>query len=181
MSHGVDPGPARIVLVGFMAAGKSTVGRVLADRLDWSFIDFDDVIQQRCGRSPGAVIREDGEAAFRQLEAEATTALAGRERVVLAPGGGWALRPALTAALGPGTVRVWLRVTPEEAVRRAEADGTDRPLLGPPEGRLERVRRLLAERSPHYAAAELVVDVDDRRPDEVAGEILERIGLRTGG
>lgn len=164
-----------------MAAGKSTVGRVLAGRLGWAFVDFDDLIQERTGRSPGAVIREDGEAAFRALEAEATRALAGRERVVLAPGGGWALRPELAAALGAGTARVWLRIRPEEAVRRAESDGTDRPLMGPPEGRVDRMRELLDERTHHYATAEIVVDVGDRSPEAVAGEILERLGLETGG
>jgi len=164
-----------------MASGKSTVGRLLADRLGWAFVDFDDVIAEREGRSPGRLIREEGEPAFRALEAEVTAEQAGRDAVVLAPGGGWAAQPALAASLGPGTVRVWLRVSPEEAVRRAESDGTDRPLLGDPEGRVERMRRLLDRRLDQYAAAELSLDVDDLGPGAVVDTIVRRLGLATGG
>lgn len=164
-----------------MAAGKSEVARILAGRLAWELVDFDEAIRHRTGRSPGAIIREDGEAAFRTLERELTAALANRERVVLAPGGGWATQPDLTRLLGPGTVRVWLRVSPETAVRRAGADGTDRPLMGPADGRVERMTRLLHEREPLYRAAELAVDTDDMSPERVAETILRRLGLRTGG
>lgn len=164
-----------------MAAGKSSVGRALQERLGWDLIDFDAAIEARTGRSPGAIIREDGEAAFRALEAEVTTELAVRESVVLAPGGGWAVQPELAERLGPGTVRVWLRVSAREAIRRAEAEGTDRPLMGPAEGRIERVTQLLRRREPHYRTAELTVDVDDREPGAIADEILRRLGLTTGG
>lgn len=181
MSHGRDPAPSRIVLVGFMAAGKSVVGRILARRLGWRFVDLDDAIRERTGRTPGAIIREEGEAAFRTLEAEATAALADREQLVLAPGGGWVTRPDLAQSLGPGTATVWLRVGPAEAVRRAETDGTDRPLMGPPEGRVERMARLLREREPHYRRAQLSIDTDGTEPGNVAEEIIRRLGLDTGG
>lgn len=181
LSHGHDHPPRRIVLVGFMAAGKSTVGRILADRLGWEFVDFDEAISERVGRIPGEVIREDGEAVFRALESEVTADVADRENVVLAPGGGWATQPALAEALGAGTVRVWLRVSPVEAVRRAEAEGTDRPLLGPQEGRVERMARLLERRSERYEDAEVVVDAEARPPGEIADEILRRLELVTGG
>lgn len=172
MSHGAVPGPGPIVVVGFMAAGKSTVGALLADRLGWTFVDLDDRIRARTGRTPGQLIRERGEAEFRALEAAVTEELAGTERLVLAPGGGWAASPELADRLGAHTVRVWLRVSAGEALRRAEADATDRPLLGPPHGRPERVAELLRRRRPWYERAELVVDVDDREPGEVVDEIL---------
>ena len=186
--HGADPsryGDARvierIVLVGFMAAGKTTVGRILAERLDWDFVDFDAAISERVGKAPGDVIREDGEPAFRALEAEVTGELRDRTRVVLAPGGGWAAQPGLAGSLGPGTVRVWLRVSPVEAVRRAEAEDTDRPLLGPPEGRVERMTRLLRRRAGRYGEAELAIDVDEKQPGAVVDEIIRRLRLGTGG
>lgn len=179
--HGGVPDPERIVLVGFMAAGKSTVGRILAQRLGWTFVDFDDAIEERVGRAPGDVIREDGEPVFRSLEAEITADLADRRHVVLAPGGGWAVQPGLAESLGPGTVRVWLRVSPEEAVRRAESDPADRPLLGPEEGRVERMARLLDGRTARYEQADLAVDVDERTPESVADEIVRRLGLAKGG
>ena len=164
-----------------MAAGKSTVGRILARRLDWDFVDFDDVIAERAGRAPGAVIREDGEAAFRALEAEVTAAVADARDVVLAPGGGWAVQPGLMESMGPGTVRVWLRISAEEAVRRAEHEGTDRPLMGAPDGRVQRMARLLHGREPRYRTAELVVDVDGEAPESIAEEILRRLRAMTGG
>lgn len=181
MSHGPVPDIGPIVLVGFMAAGKSTVGRRLAGTMGWRFVDFDEAIAERTGRSPGRLIREEGEHRLREEEAALTADLAQGARAVLAPGGGWVTRPELAALLGPGTVRVWLRVSAEEAVRRAEADleapaPVDRPLLGPADGRLERARALLDGREPLYAAADFVVDVDAKTPDAVVEEILRHLG-----
>lgn len=164
-----------------MAAGKSTVGRILARRLGWELVDFDDRIRQRTGRAAGTIIREDGEVAFRELEAALTRELAGRGGVVLAPGGGWGANPALAASLGPGTVRVWLRVDPAEAVRRAEAEGADRPLLAGGADPVVRARTLLDERRAAYAGAEIAVDVDGREPEAVADEIVRRLERHTGG
>lgn len=165
-----------------MAAGKSTVGRILAERLGWEFVDFDRLILERVGQDPGGIIREHGEAVFRAMEAELTHELATRRQVVLAPGGGWAAVPGAAETLGPGTLRVWLRITAAEAIRRAEADGVDRPLLGPPG--VERTRRaaeLLAAREAAYGTAELTVDVDGKRAEEVADEIVRRLDARRGG
>lgn len=178
MSHGRVPAIGRIVLVGFMAAGKTTVGRLLADEIGWRFVDFDVRIEERTGRTPADLIRERGEPAFRDLEAELTEELAGIEKAVLAPGGGWVTRPELADRLGAGTVTIWLRVSADEAVRRAEADATDRPLLGPVQDRAIRARALLERRAPLYARAELVVDVDGREPVVVVDEILGRLGLQ---
>lgn len=164
-----------------MAAGKSTVGPLLADRLGWRFIDFDSRIEEQTGLTPGELIRARGEAAFRQLEAAVTDELAGVDRVVLAPGGGWATRPDLVDRLGAGTVRVWLRVTAAEAIRRAVADEVDRPLLGPSEGRAERAAALLRSREASYARSEVVVNVDDRGPAVVVDEILRRLASRQEG
>ena len=175
------PGIDMIVLVGFMAAGKTTVGRILADRLGWTFVDFDERIRARVGRSPGDIIRQDGEAAFRSREAQLTADLAGRKRLVLAPGGGWGADPRRADALGPGAVRVWLRITAEEAVRRADAEGVDRPLLGEGPDRVARARDLLVERASGYAAAEIVLDVDGRSPEVVTEEIFRRLEAYSGG
>jgi shikimate kinase len=177
VSHGRDPGPERIVLVGFMASGKTTVGRILARRLGWDLVDLDHLIRERTGATPGALIRERGEAAFRALETELTAELADRRRMILVPGGGWVTRPGNPGLLPAGSVRVWLRVSREEALRRVETDPADRPLLGPAEDRARRVDALMREREPLYAASELAVDVDDREPDAVAETILRRLGL----
>lgn len=169
-----------------MAAGKSTVGRLLADRLGWEFLDFDGAILERTGRTAGEIIREDGEAAFRALEAELTHALAGRSRVVIAPGGGWGADPDNARRLGSDTTSVWLRIPVEEALRRAERDGRrgiERPLLdGAGEAdRLRRARGLLAKRERAYAAAELAVDVNGKEPEAIVDEILKGLGRKDDG
>jgi shikimate kinase len=164
----------RVVLVGFMAAGKTTVGRLLADRLGWRFVDFDEEIEGSAGRSIGRIFAEDGEAGFRAMEADLTERLAGQHGVVLAPGGGWITQRPLVERLRPGSCLIWLKVSAEEAVRRAEADPVVRPLLST-EDPLASARRLLAMREPDYAQADWVVDVEDRTPLDVAREISERL------
>lgn len=179
MSHGAVPGSGCIVLVGFMAAGKTTVGRILADRIGRDFIDLDELILRRTGRTAGAIIRSDGETAFRDVEAKITAELAGRPDLVVATGGGWGARPELAGLLGPGAIRVWLRIPAAEAVRRAAAAGEDRPLLDPdgPEEAVRRAERLLEQREPFYAAAEIVVDVEGKEPAVVVEEIVRGLGM----
>ncbi|HEU0014415.1 MAG TPA: shikimate kinase [Longimicrobium sp.] len=169
---------ARVVLVGMMGSGKSRVGAELARRLGWQHVDLDRAIERAEGRPIPRIFAEDGEAAFRALEARETARLADRTRMVLAPGGGWVTNPALPASLGPGTLVVWLRVSAAEAARRAAGEPGSRPLLagGDPVARLE---ALLAEREPLYArAAALRIDTDGRTPQQVADEIMNEIRVR---
>ncbi len=162
-----------LVLVGFMAAGKSTVGRLLAQRLGWSFVDLDATIERNAGLSVAEIFAEQGEPVFRRLETEATRSLAGRRGLVLAPGGGWFLRPENRAALSASARTVWLRVTAEEAVRRSGAASGERPLLAGDDP-LRRAAALLAEREPTYGTADWIVDTSGRSVDEIADEIAER-------
>ena len=166
----------RVVLVGFMAAGKTSVGRRLAEALGWDFVDFDDIIEARTGASIPEIFRTQGEAAFRAMEARLTDEFGQAHRVVLAPGGGWVTQPDLMDRLGEGSLVVWLRISPEEAVRRALADSVHRPLLAGPEP-LARARLLLAEREPFYYLADSAVDVDGRGIEEIAREIAARVRL----
>jgi shikimate kinase len=176
----VAPSPEpvrRVVLLGMMAAGKTAVGAALARRLGWRHVDLDREVERLAGRSVAAIFAADGEAAFRALEARATAALAGEAEVVLSPGGGWITTPGLLESLGPGTLSVWLRVEPEEAVRRSAAAAGERPLLAGPDP-LGAVRRLLAEREPLYARAELSVHTAGRTADELALLLLSEIRSR---
>lgn len=168
----------RVVLLGFMAAGKTTVGRVLAERLGWDFVDLDAHIVLRTGKSVEAIFRH-GEHAFRAEEAAATAEIAGRQRMVLAPGAGWITNPELPAALSKGTAYVWLRVDAATAVLRARRETAVRPLLadGDPE---DTARRLLAAREPLYAArADLAVDAVGRAPEDITREIEGWLTERT--
>ena len=169
----------RVVLLGFMAAGKTAVGAELARRLGWEHLDLDREIERREGRSVAAIFAKDGEGRFRELEARATAELASRARVVVSPGGGWITGAGNLEALGPGTLGVWLRVSPEEAVRRAAGAPGERPLLAGPDP-LEAARRLLEARAPLYARAALHVDTEGRSPAEVAALIETELRARTG-
>jgi shikimate kinase len=161
---------ARVVLLGFMASGKTAVGAALAERLGWTHVDLDREIERREGRRIVEIFAADGEAHFRRLEAEATAEIGTRTGIVLSPGGGWITRPELLDSLGAGTLAVWLKVSAEEAVRRAGAAPGERPLLAGPDP-LAAARRLLADREALYARAALHLETEGRTPDEVAAEI----------
>lgn len=173
---GAGPGPPpfwrRVLLLGFMGAGKSTLGPLLAEALGWAFVDGDAELVRRSGVSVPEWFRVRGEAAFRREEAAITRELLGKEHVVLAPGGGWAAMPGALEAVPPGTARVWLRVSAEEAVRRANAGGEARPLLAGPDP-VGRARELLKRRESYYARADFTVDVDGRTPTELIMAITE--------
>lgn len=159
-----------------MASGKSTVGRSVARRLGWDFVDVDEAVEEREGRSVAAIFAEDGEPRFRRLEAEATSAALARDRVVVASGGGWAAAGSRRLdGVPPGTLTVWLRVDPATAVTRAAESGTVRPLL---EGREAQATAsaLSAERAPFYARARLHVDTDGVSPEAVADTIARAVG-----
>ena len=153
----------RVVLVGVMGAGKSTVGHLLAERLGVPFADVDAVIEQRAGRTISSIFADDGEPVFRQLEEATTVELLG-EPGVLALGGGAVLSRATRAALRDHRV-VWLQVSAATAVQRVGLNEARPLLLGNVRGRL---MQLLAERAPLYAeVATEEVSTDKRSPADV--------------
>lgn len=164
---------SRVVLVGFMAAGKSTVGEALARLWGWDFVDFDVEIEHRAGCSVAEFFSRYGEAEFRAVEAALTRELGLHADVVMAPGGGWITQPELLELIGPDSLVVWLRITPEQAVHRAERAPHHRPLLAGPDP-LGRARAMIREREPLYRLADVAVMVDDRSPEDIAWEIAER-------
>lgn len=164
----------RIVLVGFMGCGKSTVGPLLADLLGWRFHDVDRTIEEAEGRSVEELFRERGEEAFRALETATMDRLLGHRSVVLAPGGGWGATPGRLEALPPETLSVWLRVSPGEAVRRIGSGDEVRPLLGVDDPE-ERARSLLRERESRYGRADLALDTERVSPEDLARTLAERV------
>jgi shikimate kinase len=165
-----SPPVERIVLLGFMTSGKSTVGAALARRLEWAFVDFDVEIERREGRPIRAIVETDGEEALRAMEASLTGEVADSKAVVLAPGGGWILHPEHLERLRRGTLSVWLRISADEAVRRLREDGGDRPLRDHPDPRAA-VAEMLAEREPLYRLADLCVPAEGRSVESIAFEI----------
>ena len=158
------------VLVGTMGAGKTTVGRLLADALGVEFLDSDHAVEAQAGKPVQEIFVDDGEAAFRALERTAVAAALDEHDGVLALGGGAVLRPETRDLLADVPV-VFLRVGLSDAVKRVGL-GAGRPLLL---GNVRsRIKALLDERTPVYeSVATHVVDTDGRLPLEVAADIQE--------
>jgi shikimate kinase len=165
--------PGRIVLVGFMGAGKSTIGKKLARRLEYRFEDIDRRIEARTGRRVAAIFQEDGEPAFRKLELEEARAVGSLTAVVVAAGGGAFAQEATRKALQEGALTVWLQCSLEAALRRVPTDGS-RPLAG----NREIMQALLAEREPSYRRADVAVDTSRRTPREVVERIVALLSGR---
>ncbi len=161
-----------LVLVGLMGSGKTTVGRVVAQRLRRELLDSDFMIEAREGRTVRAIFAEDGEDAFRAIETDVLVeALAAEDRAVIAAAGGVVLRPENRAALRESGARVvWLRADPATLVERVKG-GVHRPLLDDdPRGTLE---RMYAERSDLYReVADAIVMVDNRSVNEIVEAVL---------
>lgn len=166
-------GYAAVLLVGFMAAGKTAVGRALARRTGWRLVDVDSEIVARTGADVSELFRTRGEIWFREEEERLTREALDLTGVVVVPGGGWAAAAGRMEGLSPRVLSVWLRVSPETAVERAANQGETRPLLAGPEPVLEKARRLLALREPSYRRAALHLDTEGRVPLELADEISE--------
>jgi shikimate kinase len=163
---------APIFLIGFMASGKTTVGRLLAERLDWTFVDLDKVIEDGAGKTVAAIFAAEGEAGFRKRETEALHEVAKRREVVVATGGGAPCRDEnIEAMLAVGRV-FWLDVSPEEAVRRA-GKASGRPLLDGARDPVEAARKLLDVRRPFYKRAHAGVVTMDHSPSEIVNELLQ--------
>lgn len=170
--------PERIILVGVMCSGKSTVGRLVAERLGWSLIDFDQAIEASEGKTIAEIFRDRGETYFRRLEARLTAHLIDEREVVLAPGGGWVIQRDLVEQLRSASLMVWLRVSPERAWDRHRRQAmVERPLLAV-EDPLTALRAILAEREKHYREADAAVDTDVRDPRAVASDIVALLRRR---
>lgn len=161
----------RVVLVGPMGAGKTTVGRILAQRWGVGLRDTDAEVEAVAGKPVSEIFVDDGEAVFRDLEAAAVAKALAEHHGVLSLGGGAVLRES-TRALLAGRSVVYLRVGLADAVKRVGV-GQGRPLLqGALGGVRARVKHLLDERDPVYrAVAAYVVDTDGKTAAEVADEI----------
>jgi shikimate kinase len=162
----------RVVLVGPMGAGKSTVGRLLARRWDAAFRDTDDDVEATEGRTISDIFVDDGEERFRALERVAVARAVAEHEGVLAVGGG-AVMAEETRAVLAGQRVVFLRVGLSDAAARVGL-GASRPLLlGNVRGTM---KALLDERTPVYeSVAAVVVDTDGRTPDEVADAVVEAL------
>jgi len=163
--------PRNVVLIGSMGAGKTTVGSALAARLGYTAVDTDELVEQDAGTTVVQIWEAEGEHGFRHRESEAVVRACAGGRRVIACGGGAILHLTNYGLLkGAGAV-VYLRAPGEVLWGRVQADG-GRPLARDRDAFMH----LLNERAPAYeSAADLIVDVDGREPDDVAAEIERRL------
>ena len=159
-----------IALTGFMGSGKTTVGKVLADFLGCPFMDLDDLVVKKAGKSIPDIFAQDGEPAFREQEAQVlrkTVEKYAESTAVLALGGGAVLAPASAALLHEKTVCIYLRASLETLLARLEGETAGRPLAD------ASLADRLASREPIYEkTAHVIMDTDGLSPDEVADEII---------
>ncbi len=163
----------RLFLVGFMGSGKTTVGRLLAEKLGYAFLDLDELIQQQAGLSIPEIFARMGEGAFREMESRALRALEAWEDVVVALGGGAFVSEENRREVRRLGVSVWLDC-PLEVILKRLGETTDRPLYRSP----EQMRALLGARLSAYQQADLRVEAGEVTPESVADEIIRRLNLR---
>jgi shikimate kinase len=164
------PAPRRIVLVGIMGSGKTTLAPLLAGLLGWDHLDMDQEIERRRGMRVADLFRERGEAAFRAEERALAAELAGRERVVVAAGGGAFAQPDTREALRRGATVVWLRCDVDTVIARIPRDGS-RPLAGS----RETIAALSAARESSYRLADFAFDAARLPPEALAREIADAV------
>ena len=173
----------QVILIGYRATGKTTLARLLAGRLGWQWIDADVEIERRAGKSIAEIFADEGEPAFRDLEADVIADLCQRERLVLAAGGGAPLRPESRRAMRASGKVVWLKAAAETIHGRMLRDATTadrRPDLTS-RGGLEEIIELVTAREPIYQeSAHLQVDTEGKDPQQIAAEILDRLELAGG-
>ncbi|MFN4867865.1 MAG: shikimate kinase [Cyanobium sp.] len=162
-----------LYLVGMMGAGKSAVGRPLADALGYRFVDADTVLEGAAGRTIPEIFASEGEAQFRQLETAVLGEISGWHSLVVATGGGVVTRPENWGHMRQGVV-VWLDAPAEQLRARLGSDPTPRPLLQADDPG-SRLRQLLTERQPLYAQADLHVCQRQEQPPQVAQLVLEAL------
>ncbi|MGH7591064.1 MAG: shikimate kinase [Gemmatimonadales bacterium] len=160
-----------ILLVGLPGCGKTTVGRITAEKLGAGFFDFDLVIGRKVGKPIAQVFGELGEVKFRELERKTAEAAFAGPPSVIAPGGGWAAQPGQLDAAKAHAFVIYIKVMATTAAQRTSGDGT-RPILAGDDP-FARMRDLLKDREPFYLGAHAQVKGDNRTAEAVADEVVQ--------
>ncbi|MRR05594.1 MAG: shikimate kinase [Deltaproteobacteria bacterium] len=159
-----------IILTGFMGTGKSSVGRFLASHLHYAFSDLDSLIVQREGKSINTIFAELGESYFRDVESSVLRDVLCRSAQVVSTGGGAVILPENRDHMKKSGIVINLVASPETILRRLHAD-EDRPLLRDAKN-LPQLEKLLEQREPFYAEADIRIDTEGKNVEDVARDIL---------
>lgn len=169
-------GVGKIFLIGLMGAGKSTVGKILAQALSWKLMDIDQEIEKFAGCDIPSIFEAQGEDGFRDYEAQVLLDTGTMNNVIIPCGGGIVTRPENVDYL-KDHFTIWLNVSPEEAAARLEHTD-DRPLLSECKDTIKKLSDILDQRQASYAeAATLQIETAHRAPDIIATEILEKLEI----
>ncbi|MBO6214850.1 MAG: shikimate kinase [Lachnospiraceae bacterium] len=156
-----------IYLIGFMGAGKTTVGKIAAELCNMRFVDTDDMIVEKKGMSIPEIFDSEGEEAFRRIETEVIKSLGDESRLIVSCGGGAAANEVNVPLLKQGGRVVYLKTSPRKVFERV-GESDNRPLLN---GRrsVSGIEELMLKRIPKYErAADIIIDTDDKSPEEIA-------------
>ena len=164
-----------IALIGFMGTGKSSVGQLVAAQLQFHFVDTDELIQSRAGRTIQEIFSQAGEQVFRELEAQVVHELGRAQKTVISTGGGLAANAENLASLKAHALVVCLWASPDLIWERVRGQ-THRPLLHDPDP-LGKIRQLLSAREPFYRQADVLVNTDQRSVKEVAQHVLHQFHI----
>ncbi len=163
-----------IALIGFMGAGKTAVGKVLARELGKEFIEMDSLIEQKVGKTIPEIFKENGEIRFRELEIEVAREVAGKKNAVIACGGGAVLNKINIDRLKQEAIVIYLKASPGAILKRVTKDENERPLLE--EDKARRIKELLSFRKPFYErAADTTIDTSKLDINSVAEQIIEEL------
>ncbi|MEO1496712.1 MAG: shikimate kinase [Planctomycetota bacterium] len=175
MSAPAKPSVDRLFFTGYRGSGKTTVARLVAQQLGWDCVDSDDVVEQLAGKAIAQIFADQGEPAFRDLEATVVDELCAADATVVALGGGAVLRATTRERLRAAGPVVWLRASAETLAGRIAGDATSgarRPRLTGLSG-LAEVERVLTEREPIYReCATVAIDGEGREPERIADEVV---------
>jgi len=158
-----------------MGTGKTSIGRLVAEILKFSFLDTDELIESRAGKSITDIFTQQGEAQFRELETLVVQELGAHKKTVIATGGGLPVNPANLASLKTHALVVCLWASPEKIWERVK-NQTHRPLLHDPDPQ-KKIRDLLATREKFYKQADVLVNTDIRSPREVSLQVVHQFRL----
>jgi shikimate kinase len=168
-----------IALIGFMGTGKSSVGQIVAAQLHLTFLDTDQAIESRVGKSISEVFSQNGEAAFREMEHKLVLELESKTNLLISTGGGLPINPDNLASLKKHSLVVCLWASPEKIWDRVRHQ-SHRPLLHDPDP-LAKIRNLLTVREPFYREADVLVNTELRSVKEVAQQIAHQFQLAKEG
>ena len=172
-----------LILIGFMGTGKSTLGRVLAERLHLEQVDLDEVVVQEQNMPISDIFARYGEERFRELEHDVVCRYAAQPNLIISPGGGAVLREENRKVMRECCTVISLLARPEVILERVNRDATVRPVLEnrkPGQSKLERIEEVLTQRMPCYQEADFILDTSDAPVELLAEQVLSWLNQQAG-